>query len=221
MNEKISSEKALEDLKIIKKTIDRSTQAEIITDMFIAMGTTLVVSGVVVMFLCGVTYLMLKPAGMTPDIKKQLIIIWSIAFVLLGVLKMLTFHKKGKEMNLSLFSYLTHAMKGSFIGLDLPLELAAFIILIFLVKIGMIQYVPAITAIWSGELFAVMGTVFINKHFTKAGYLYIFLGSIGLLFMGNHVLIFIAVTFGLVMGIFGISILVKTKKDKKELHNEK
>lgn len=220
MSEKITSEKALSDLDIIKKTIDRSTQGDTIADMFISMGTLLILGGVVILFLCGVSFYLLQPAGMTPEVKKQLIIIWTISLFLLGVLKILTFKKKSKDMDLSLWGYMSHTLKGTFIGLDLPLEFSACIIMIFMIKMGLIAYIPAITAIWAGEVFAVMGSVFVNKHFLRAGWVYIILGSIGLLFMGNHILLFMAITFGIVMTALGITIRVSTKKSGERENNE-
>lgn len=221
MSDKITSEKALSDLNVIKKTIDRSTQGDTIADMFQSMGTLLILSGIIIMFLCGISYILLQPAGMTGDVKKQLIVIWSASLFLLGILKMLTFKKKSKDMNLSLWSYMSGAMKGTFMGLDLPLEFSAFIIMIFMIKMGLIAYIPAITAIWAGELFAVMGSVFVNKHFLRAGWIYIILGSAGLLFMGNHILIFMAVTYGIVMTVLGIVIKKSTPKNIEVKRDEK
>jgi len=98
---------------------------------------------------------------------------------------------------MSFFQYYKKVVNKSFLMIDIPIELMGTFYMIFFIKIGHPEYILTSSPMWIGVLLTLLGAAFFEKGFTVAGYIYIVFSGIGLLFMNDQLLIFTAVTYGL------------------------
>ena len=117
---------------------------------------------------------------------------------------------------MSVFTYYKHIVNRSFLQIDIPLEIMATIFIIFFLKIGHPEYILATCVLWIAVLFTSLGTVFVEKSFTIVGYIYLFCGAVGLLFMSEMPLLYTVIVFGLMSIILGLLMHVRYKNLKEE-----
>jgi hypothetical protein len=91
------------------------------------------------------------------------------------------------------------------------------IFIIFFLKIGHPEYILPTCVLWISVLFTSLGTVFVEKSFTIVGYIYLFCGAVGLLFMTEIPLLFTVIVFGFMSIILGL-LMHARYKHLKEAH---
>lgn len=216
MDKQLSSKKALEDLSTIKKTIDRATGASIFTNFIFSTGTLLAISGVIVIIGCIVNFYVISAFGFTAEIKRAMIIMWVVILLVIGTAQFIIFAKRSKQHNMSLFSYYKKIANKSFLQIDIPLEILCTVFIIFFLKIGHPEYILSTCVLWIAVLFTSLGSVFVERSFTIVGYIYLFCGAVGLLFMSEVPLLYTVIVFGLLSIILGLLMHLRYKQLKEE-----
>ena len=216
MSEKISSKRAFEDLGVIKDTIDRTTGGKILCHFIFSMSSLMILMGILVIFGCAVNFYLITEFGVTREIKRAMIIMWIAIVFLLGCKKVYGFYRIGKVHGMSFFQYYTKIVNKSFLMIDIPIELMWTLFIIFFIKIGHPEYILTSSPMCIGVLLTLLGAAFFEKGFITAGYIYILFGGLGLLFMNDKLLLFTAVTYGLLSPIMGFLMRRKYKQYSKQ-----
>ncbi|MGD9201682.1 MAG: hypothetical protein PVI26_08980 [Chitinispirillia bacterium] len=203
MSEQISSKKAFEDLGVIKDTIDRTTGGKILRQFIYSMSSLMILTGILITIACSVNYYLITAYGATKEIKRAMIIMWIAVVFLLGFKKMYEFYRICKVHGMSFFQYYKKVVNKSFLMIDIPIEVMGILYMIFFIKIGHPEYILTSSPMWIGVLLTLLGAAFFEKGFTTAGYVYIVSSGIGLLFMNDKLLLFTAITYGVISLIMG------------------
>lgn len=216
MSESISPEKAFADLSTIKSTIDRTTGAQIFINFIYSTGTLLTIGGAIVLIACFVNYYLISSYGLTTEIKRAIIIMWLAIGILLVTYKTISVTLQGKKHGMGIITYYKLIVNKPFLQIDIPLELMASVYVIFFIKIGHPEYILPACVLWIAVLFTSLGAVFVEKSFTIVGYIYLACGTLGLLFLTDYLLPFVAVVFGVLSIIFGLAMHGRYKKLREE-----
>ncbi|MFW5960335.1 MAG: hypothetical protein ACOCSE_04380, partial [Chitinivibrionales bacterium] len=145
-----AAERALQEIKSIKKTIDDVTGAAFFSDALFSMGTLFVVAGVMITGITGITKVLISRYGLNPDTVKVIIGMWALLLIVSGVWKFRIFSKKSAEKGLSFYRYMRKIIGGSFINLEVPLVLSFGMVCIYLIKAEEYHYLVPLTALWFG-----------------------------------------------------------------------
>ncbi len=215
-----AAERALQEIKSIKKTIDEVTGAAFFGEALFSMGTLFVVGGVMIAGISGITKVLISRYGLTPDTVKVIIGMWALFLIVSGVWKFRIFSKKSAEKGMSFYRYMRKLIGGSFISVELPLVLSFGMVCIYLIKAGEYHYLVSLAALWFGTLIALLGPVFSEKSFSLWGYIYILSGGAGLLFFGEYVLYYTAAVFGVLFVVIGLFMHFRYKSKASEWYNE-
>jgi hypothetical protein len=204
MDEHISSKKALEDLSVIKETIDRTTGASIFTNFIFSTGTLLALGGVGVIIGCIINFYIISKYGFSPEIKKVMIIMWAVLLFLIALINIIFFARQAKQHGMDLGAYYLQIANKTFLQIDIPLEIMCVFFMVFFLKIGQPFYMLPTIAMWLAVLLTSLGTVYVERSFQYAGYIYLISGGGGLLFCHNFALPYTALVFGVLSVILGL-----------------
>ncbi len=216
MSDQISSKKALEDLSVIKETISRTTGAKMFTNFIYSAGTLFAICGVFVILGCITNYLVIYKFGMTPQIIKYMIILWIVLISIIGTFDLITFSKQAKMHKMELGDYFKHFANKTFLQIDIPLETLCFFFMVYFLKVGQPFYILPTFAMWLGVLLTSIGTIYIEKSFQVAGYIYLICGGIGLIFLNKFALIYTATIFGVLSIVLGLLMHNRYKQLREE-----
>ncbi len=204
MEKQLSSKKALEDLSVIKETIDRTTGAKIFTNFIYSMGTLLALGGVDVTIGCIINFYIISKFGFTPETKKAMIIMWTALLCLIALVKIISFARQAKHHGMKLGAYYLQIANKTFLQIDIPLETMCFFFTIYFIKTDQPFFILPTFAMWLGVLLTSLGTVYVEKSFQYAGYIYLIAGGGGLLFCDGFALPYTALVFGILSIILGL-----------------
>ena len=220
MTDNISSKRAFDDLSAIRKTIDATTGARIFNDAIFSMGTLMIITGILVDIMCGVNFYALEKYGSGPTVIKWMIIMWVCILFCTGIAKWIIFTQKSKKLGMSVWQYVHQAIKGSFLAVDLPLELAATFTFVLAFKLGHPEYIIPAIAMFIGIIMAIIGSVFSEKSLTVFGYIYIILGGTGLLFFIDNLFVYVGIVYGIFFVIIGLLMHIRYKQLRTEYAEE-
>ncbi len=220
MDESLSPKKALEDLNLIKETINRSTGASMFTNFVYSTGTILAFAGLHVIVGCILSYYLLQTYGLTPKIKIALWSVWAALFCFVSCITIGTLLKQAKAHDISLITYYKRIAIKTFIQIDIPLETMCFFFSIYFIKSGQPFYILPTLAMWIGVLLTSLGVVYLEKSFQFAGYVYLISGGIGLIFLSGYGLAYAAVVFGIFSIVHGLLMHNRYKQLLKEHSQE-
>lgn len=216
MEEHISSKKAFEDLSVIKETIDRTTGAKIFTNFIYSTGTLLALSGVDIIIGCIINFYSISKYGFTLEVKKAMTIMWAVLICLIGLVTIISFARQAKLHGMKLGAYYLQIANKTFMQIDIPLETMCFFLMIFFLKSGQPFYILPTFAMWLGVLLTSLGTVYVEKSFQYAGYIYLLSGGGGLLFFNGFPLPYTALVFGVLSVILGLLMHGRYKQLREE-----
>lgn len=208
--------KALQDLSVIRETIQQSTGSTYFMDFFQTAGTLLLLFGFSTIIASGATYALAQ--GLIPVARPAfaIVLVWSAVFAVTGVAKWIHIAQRARALEMSILQYNRRFFTAPFIHALMPIGLGAIAFVLYFVQNGHAECVPAAITLYAGAVYASFGTLFHVRVLVYAGYELSVLGAIGLLLLTPYVLAYTALIGGLlaVHGVFFSLWLKRTRKQE-------
>jgi hypothetical protein len=211
--------KALDDLSVIRDTVEKVNGAEMFRDFMYSMGTMLIVFGVIFMLATGATYYLLEVSPISNGLT-LVYVLWGLIVVFGGTAKTILFYKKGKAKGLNFMNYLKKVINKSFLDIDLPLELASLVLIVFFVINGHLDYILPYITLVTGVLFGSLGGYFRENSLKLFGYIFIVVSAVGFFFMLEHLYLFTILAYGVLYTAWGMVLHQKCYSISKKVCEE-
>jgi hypothetical protein len=203
MSSNINTDKALRDLSVIRQTIDRTTGSSYFMDFMAQLGGFTIIFGMLGILASIATYFLLDSFSASPYRTAVIAGLWALLMLSGGTYKAVKMHTRGKQLGLTFTQYYMKVSARSFMRVYVPygIVMAIFVIFFFMHDSPLLIIPACITFI--GLFFNSLGMVFAERSLVASGYLFLFLGGIGLtamdrMFFGFSILAFAGFT---VMGL--------------------
>lgn len=196
---------ALEHLKVVRETIDRSTSNRFYQAFAYSMGPTFFVSGLLVLG-CIELHRHLLNIG---NSKGAIIGMWLGAVAIMSLMKILLMRNIGKKEDLTFWQFMKKMTPPEFWKVDIPLEWSALFAIVYCFHSGHTQFVIPIIIMMSGHFLTVMGVLFRIPLFVWFGYVWVALAILGLFFFLNDILLLSSLALGLAPTLMGLIMMIK------------
>ncbi len=185
-------QKALQDLSVIRETIQRSTGSTYFLDFLEAAGSLVLLFGLATVVASGLTYAIFEGLLRVPRPTLAVIVVWAAVFALTGVVKTYHINRRARHYNLSWWQYSRLMLTPSFLHAVLPIGLGAVSLTVYLLRTGQAGCVPAALTLYLGAVYAAFGTLYLARVVVCGGYELTLLGAVGLLCLTDHPVVYIA-----------------------------
>lgn len=196
---------ALEHLKVVRETIDRSTSSRFYRSFAYSMGPTFLVSGLLVLGCVELHRHLLQVGGSTGVI----IGMWAGAITIMTLMKMFVMRSLGKKEDMTLWQFIKKMTPPEFWKVDIPLEWSAFFAIIYCFHSGHTQFVIPIILMMTGHFLTVMGVLFKIPLFVWFGYVWVAFAIVGLFFFLKDILLLSSLSLGIAPTVMGIIMMIK------------
>lgn len=196
---------AMEHLKVVRETIDRSTSNRFYRAFAYSMGPIFLLSGLV--FIGGVE---LHRYLRSIDGSTGVIVgFWIGALIIMSMMKMFIMRNIGKKEDLTLWQFMKKMTPPEFWKVDIPLEASAVFAVIYCFHADVTQYVIPIILMMCGHFMTTMGVLFKINLFVWFGYAWVALAIFGLFFLLGDILLLSSIALGVAPTIMGIIMMIK------------
>ncbi|MGM0443229.1 MAG: hypothetical protein ACQEQV_03490, partial [Fibrobacterota bacterium] len=215
----MNSESAQKNIQIVRDALQKARGGDSFHSMLMALGGFSIFSGAFIMALCAGIALLMQPGhaletGIPPA---GIVAIIGVALVFFGTLKMFIVRRYVRRRGMTLREVLKKSMLNSdFLLFDIPLELTAVVLIVFLIHIGQPVYIIPLGMFVAGHGLNGVGLIYNVRAYCVMAYLLILSAAAGLFFLMDSPLLFIGAGFGLPFLIGGIHIELLRHREEKE-----
>jgi hypothetical protein len=178
---------AIEDLSVIRQTMDRVRGSTYFADYIHNAGILFVLFGVLAMAAGALTHLILNGMLVLSRPRTVIAAAWAAVGVVVSIAKTVIVARRGRAAGMSVWGYGLSMLSPSFLHTVLPIAFGAVVLLVHFWRAGEFSCLPAVFTLYVGAVYAALSGVYLLWTMTAAAYEMAALGAVGLLFMSGCV----------------------------------
>lgn len=191
---------ALENLRIVRETIDRSKSNLFWNDFVVESRKLFLLSGILV--LIGAMLAQLFFVNSFPLWSH--IVLWISVLAISGTYKGSIFSRMGKKNGISYWAYLKKITPREFWMIDIPMEITGLTAIVCCIVTGRFEFILPLIILGGGHVMNALGVLFKTKSYSILGYVWQLIGLGSFFIPSLSPLLLVAIAFGVVMILYGI-----------------